>query len=391
MSRAWSNWSGSQQYQVASVAEPADEAEIAVIVRKALEKNQTLRAVGAAHSFNPFWTDDTILSLERMKGMVNVDQASHTLTFKAGTRLFEIGAPAWQAGYSMINMGDIDRQSLAGALSTGTHGTGVTLRNLSASITGLRLINGLGEIVALDADTDPDCLRAARVSLGSLGVITRVSLRVMPAYYLHEKTWIASVAAVEAQLASLIHENRHFEFFWDPQSDQCAVKTLNIGQASVAQSLPDGERAGRNYHLLPSERNQRFNEMEFSVPEASGWVCFMALRSMIKARFPDLRWPLEYRTLEADDSWLSTASARPSVTISVHEGASRDYKPLFLAAEDIFRGFDGRPHWGKVHFHSGRDLARLYPQWEAFHAIRSQFDPEGVFLNNYLRELFGTS
>lgn len=390
MTLDWSNWSGNQIYRVNQLVEPQHEDEICAVIRASKKSNKIVRAVGASHSFNDFWTDDTIVSLERMKGIVDADIEKCELTLRSGTRLFEIGSPAWNHGLSMTNMGDIDRQSLAGALSTGTHGTGETLANLSSGITGLKLINGEGESVHLTEETNPDELKAARVSLGSLGIITEVTMKMSPQYYLHEKTWLAEVDACEEKLSELVANNRHFEFFWDPQSDQCSMKTLNKCPDDLQESLPEGERKGRNYEILPSSREHKFNEMEFSLPKEVGWGCFLEVRAAVKKSFPKLRWPIEYRTLKADDAYLSTAFHRETVTISIHEGAKRDYENLFLAIEEIFKSFNGRPHWGKVHTHKSSDFERLYPDWKQFLQIREEFDPSGIFLNNYLRDVFGT-
>ncbi|MCB1645642.1 MAG: FAD-binding protein [Pseudomonadales bacterium] len=392
----WSNWSGSQQHQAERLITPATIDELAALLALARSENKVVRTIGSAHSFVPFWTDDYLVSLDGMRGLITHDSAAGTARFHAGTKLHELGEPLWQVGLSMENMGDIDRQSVAGAISTGTHGTGPTLRSVSNQIVAVQLLTAAGEIREID-ESEPELLAAARVSLGSLGIITAVTLEGVPSYWLHERNWQASVEECEAQLESLIHSNRHWEFFWDPQSDLCAMKTLNPcdepkahgAEGEQLKDLAEGEFIGRNYEILPSSRELRFNEMEFSVPASEGWPCFMAIREMIRDRYPKLRWPVEYRTLKADETLIGTPSGRETVTISVHEGANRAFEPLFSDCEAIFRQYQGRPHWGKVHSHQATDFEQLYPRFDRFREIRQHFDPEGRFLNPHLRSIFG--
>jgi len=324
-----------------------------------------------------------------MKGLVSSDPQRQQATFWAGTKLHEIGPPLWDLGLAMANMGDIDRQSIAGAISTGTHGTGVNLQNISSQVVAMRLIQASGEIADINIDSHPQLMRAARVSMGTLGVISQVTLQAVPAYYLHERQWHASVAECAEARQDLMANNRHWEFFWDPQTDQCAMKTLNPTTLTQLETAAAGERLGPSYQVIPSTREHMFNEIEFSVPADAGWACFLALRSLLQQDFPNVRWPLEYRTLQADDSYLSSASGRGSVTISAHEGVSHDYKPLFGAVEDLFREYGGRPHWGKIHTHQAVELETVLPHFHDFQAIRATLDPEGRFLNPFLQGIFG--
>ena len=389
MKIAWSNWSGSQQHEAARVEFPSSEEELAHLLAKANNEGRCVRAVGTSHSFVPFWTDDFIVSLDRMKGLVDHDANKEQATFWAGSKLHELGEPLWERGLSMQNMGDIDRQSIAGAISTGTHGTGRTLRNISSQAIRLRLACADGTVREIDADSDEELLRAAQVSMGTLGIITQVTLQAMPAYYLHERNWTANVDECEAQLEDLIAGNRHFEFFWDPHSDSCAMKTLNFTDREESSKPAEGEEIGPSYRIIPSTREQKFNEIEFSVPAEAGWECYLAVRRLMQEKFPKVRWPLEYRTLKADDMLISSASERDSVTISAHQGVDYPWQEFFLAVENIFRHYDGRPHWGKVHTHKADELRRLYPHFDRFCEIRRHLDPEGRFLNPFLRGVFG--
>ena len=385
----WQNWSGSQQHNVAGFEQPDGEAALLTLLEKARREGRSVRPVGTSHSFVPFWTDDFIVSLDNMKGLVEVDTEAKQARFRAGTKLHELGEPLWSHGLSMINMGDIDRQSIAGAVSTGTHGTGPTLQNISSQLAGIRLAKADGEIIDIDKASAPELLRAAQVSMGSLGIIVEATLQLMPAYYLHERNWSASVDECAGQLDELISSNRHFEFFWDPGSDTCAMKSLNITDREESVVPAEGEEIGPSYKIIPSTREMKFNEIEFSVPAEAGWDCFLEVRALMQADFPKVRWPVEYRTLAADDMLISSASGRETVTISAHQGINYPHEEFFLAVENIFRRYSGRPHWGKVHTHKAEELRGLYPRFDRFCEIRDQLDPEGRFLNPWLRGIFG--
>ncbi len=310
---AFSNWSGNQQHDCARVASPSTHDELADLLTKAASEDRTVRPIGTGHSFVPFWTDDFVVSLDNMRGMIGHDAANGQATFHAGTKLHEIGPPLWDLGLSMRNMGDIDRQSLAGAISTGTHGTGKDLSNLSSQVCAMKLLTAEGETLSLDAESEPELFRAAQVSMGTLGIVTEVTFQLMPRYYLHEKNWNATVDECGEQRDELIESNRHFEFFWVPGIDQCLMKTLNPTEREEEVSLSDDEHIGPTYSIFPSAREHLFNEIEFSVPAERGWECFLEIRELMKKDFPEVQWPLEYRTLAADNIMISSAHDRGPV------------------------------------------------------------------------------
>ena len=381
----WKNWSGSQQHLARQLATPESEAALSSLLNKAQNEKLTVRAIGSAHSFVPFWTDDILLSLDHMKGITEINTTNQQVTMWAGTKLHEIGVPLWAAGLSMINMGDIDRQSIAGAIGTGTHGTGRDLQNISNQVVSIRLMQANGDVVTLDHD-DGDLFSAAQVSMGTLGVVTQVTLQAIKSYHLVERTWEASVEECGVALEEFIEANRHFEFFWDPSRDLCEMKTLNPVEMGFTQGdLP----VGPAHEIIPSARDLAFNEIEFSVPYDSGWDCFLELRALMKNKYPDVRWPLEYRTLAADQSLLSSANGRKTVTISAHESNRRDHVAFFLEVENLFRRYDGRPHWGKVHTHKQSELSGRLPGFDRFCEVRRSLDPEGRFLNSFLNGIFG--
>ncbi len=413
----WTNWSGSVTCTPQMLAKPSSEGELCNLIGQANHDHATVRVVGTGHSFMPLCaTDGLLLSLDNLQGIVDTSSPTTDgeVTLWAGTKLHQLGDLLWARGLSLANMGDIDRQALAGAVSTGTHGTGRTLGNLATQVVKLRLITANGEILECSPTQEAAIFNAAQVSLGALGVLSQVTLRCLPAYHLHERTWVAPFDECLAGLDEQIQTNRHFEFFWAPQDDACAMKALNPvagdapppdllgiepgvdgvarkGGVPLTGRLPryiGDDRLDRNYRIFPSERNLKFNEIEFAVPATNGPDCLWELRQLMQQRYPEVVWPIEYRTLAADDIWLSPAYGRATVTISLHQAAELPYNPFFTDAEAIFRNHQGRPHWGKIHTHTAQELRGLYPQWDNFQQIRTQLDPHGRFLNPHLRTLF---
>lgn len=388
----WSNWSGSVKCTAQQVARPRTVDDVIAAVRAAERAGLGVRVVGSGHSFTPLGaTDDTLVVLSRLRGVEDIDTEKHEATVLAGSKLYHLGKPLLEAGLAVENMPDIDRQAIAGAIATGTHGTGPTLGSLSTQVVGMSLVVASGDVVEI-SENEPELLRAAQVSLGVLGVVTHVRLRLLPAYRLHERTRTASYEECVDTLASRIAENRHFEFFWVSGRDVCMMKTLNPtaveedSETSDSQTL-NGERIGPAHEIFPSARNTLFNEIEYSVPAEEGPECLAELRELMLGKHKSITWPLEYRTVAADDIFLSPAYGRATVTISAHQPTPLPYEPFFSDVESIFRNHSGRPHWGKIHTLEAADLEALYPQWDEFRKVRQRLDPDGRFLSPYLRRL----
>lgn len=388
-SGSWSNWSGRVTAEPAEVVAVADEAEVVSAVRRAAKRGLPVRALGAGHSHAPLVaTSGLILDVSALTGVVSVDAEQREAVVRAGTRIADLGRPLRDAGVALRNQGDIDRQAIAGATATGTHGTGPTLQNLSASVLGARLVLATGEVVECDARTEPELFQAARLSLGAIGVATELRLAVRDAYKLEEKMWLEPVDEALDRIDELADATRHFEFFWMPGGERAACKALAETGAAPRYPLErEGRRLAWSYDVLANERTDKHSEMEYSVPAKSGPACLRALRELLHRDFPKLAWPLEYRTLAADDVWLSSAYARDTVTISVHQGVDEPDAPLFQACEEVFRSFEGRPHWGKVHYLGASDMAGLHARWSDWWGVRDRFDPEGRFLNDHLAAL----
>lgn len=390
----WSNWSGLVRSSPQRLVAPSAEDEVRRVVRDAVDGGLGVRIAGAGHSFTALVaSDDVIVSLGGLAGVVAVDPAageSGEAELYAGTPLHAVGPALHPHGVALRNQGDIDRQAVGGACGTGTHGTGPDLTSFSGVVTGATVALASGDLVSCDATTEPDLFKASQLSLGAAGVITRLRLAVRPSYRLREREWSEPVEETLERLDERIAATRHFEFFWFPGGDQAWCKSLAETKGAVDEgSEVDGERVDDSWAIFPSARDDRFNEMEYAVPADVGPACFAALRELYRTRHPETTWPVEYRTVAADDVWMSPAHGRPTVTLSIHEPVGRDHEPLFRDAEEIFRSFGGRPHWGKLSYLDPSELPEIFPGWERWWAARDAADPTGVFLNPHLRRLGG--
>ena len=386
----WRNWSGRQQSRNAQLAFVRSEEDAVALIADAAGTNVTLRAAGSGHSHSALVpnNDGIVIDCSGLSGVISIDTTTQRAWVWAGTPIYVLGNALSAAGLALHNQGDIDRQTLAGAVSTGTHGTGRQLRNLSSAVTGVRLATASAGLLDISAESHPEAMQCARLSLGALGLLTRIELQLRPRYVLREKTWQARAEAVTEGLQDLLDAHRHAEFFWYPGNDQAQVKVIDEVDAAPAYPLAaEGSRQAWSHEVLPNHRPHLHTEMEYSVPAEHGIECFLAIRSLLRERFSDVRWPVEFRTLAADDVWLSSAYARETVTISVHQSIDEDERPYYEACEGIFREFGGRPHWGKLHYLSGQQLADIHPCWPQWWQCRDSLDPEGLWLNEYLRGL----
>jgi FAD/FMN-containing dehydrogenase len=387
----WTNWAGNVGCEPRAELAAKSEADVVAALRRAEREGLGVRVAGSGHSFSPLVASDgLLLSLDGLAGIARHEPAARRVWVRAGTKLRDLGPALHALGLALENLGDVDVQALGGALATGTHGTGATLPNLSARVSGLRLLLADGSLRVLREEDDAEPLRAARVSLGALGVVTAARIDCVPAYRLHERVERLPIEACLASLAERIAGSRHFEFFWYPTRDLAEAKTLE------PTALPPEAVAGRRYErigwsheILPSLRELRFVEMEYALPAEAGRACFGAVRERMRSRHAEVAWPVEYRTLRADDAWLSTAHARDTVTLSLHQGAELPWRDFFADLEPLLRAHGGRPHWGKHHSLGAAELAPLYPRFDAFRRIEADFDPRGRFLNPHLRALLG--
>ena len=430
----WQNWSGWVRSSPKAHHHPSDEPELAQLVATA---KGPVRVTGSGHSFTPICASEgALFSLDKMTGLVSCDNETGIAKVHAGTTIRDLGPLLHGEGIGLLNQGDIDRQTIAGAVGTGTHGTGQDLKSLSAAITGFRLVRADGEVISCSADENSDVFHAGRVCMGSLGIMSEIELQCAPAYALEERGGRLSVADLFDTLDALRDGNRHFEFFWFPYADDVLIKTLNISDTrpKPRKRVPDGqdgpadigfrklceisrfapfmrrsfqkqmtEQGGSRYagdepgrsrwshDAFPSDRNVRFNEMEYAVPADRGPDCIRDVAAHMKSCGVNFLFPIEYRYVAADDAWLSPFFERDAVTISIHQYHKQPYAKLFAGVEKIFRRYDGRPHWGKLHTLSAKELKDLYPKWEEFCDVRTRLDPQAKMLNPFLKKLFGVA
>lgn len=401
MPRSFVNWSGSVSCTPANFAEPADETEVRDLVLRARTDGIKCRPVGSGHSSSPLvCTNGILISLNRLTGLISRDGG--TATVWGGTRLRELGEGLYDAGLAMDNLGDVDYQTIAGATATGTHGTGLRFGNLSTQVIGVRLITGTGDSLDITPEQNADLLPAARLSLGALGVVTRITLDVQPRYRLHRRSWCAHIDWTLDHLAELQHTNRNMDFYWYPRSDHAQIRVLNRVDRSpekgrngaawrsghVSQPAPRESRVGPTHHTIPRHRELRFEEIEYMLPTEAFPACFAEIRRRIKERHRRyVGWRVLVRTVAADDIWLSTAYGRATVSIACLQNASLPYEEYFQDMEAVFRHYGGRPHWGKKHWLTARELRQLYPHWDDFQEVRRRLDPDAVFLTPELARL----
>jgi FAD/FMN-containing dehydrogenase len=389
----WSNWSGDLRFRPAGIEVPKDEQEIINIIEKAAIAGRNIRAVGASHSCSPiFVTNDTLLSVEKLKGFYGYNKDRLTATVGAGMTVEETGNALFDVGLGMENTGHVNKQALAGAISTGTHGAGKMLTNLSGQVVGVRIVTATGQIREFDQERNQEMMKAIRVSLGTLGIISRVTLKVLPAFQLSRRQYCASVKDCLNNLEYLTNNNRNFCFYWYPRRDDVSIRIWNLpGKGTL--NLPFGklykEYTGWGKDVLPTPHELKYNELEYSFDAKIAPTCFQEVRKLIKEKHRKIvGWRVLFRPVAGDDSYLSNSYGRDTIAITVHQNASLPYKEYFDDVEKIFQDHEGRPHWGKKHSLKAKDLKKLYPMWDRFQEIRKQMDPNGIFLNQYIKDVF---
>lgn len=398
-SGTWTNWAGNVSATPRVLVAPGSLAELRAAVVAAARQGETVRVAGAGHSFAPLCaTNGTLLDLSRLAGVEWIDPETGEATIWAGSRIADLGKPLLAQGRAFANQGDIDRQAIAGAISTGTHGTGRKHGSFSAAVSAMELMRADGELVTIDS-TDPGRLRAVSLSLGLLGVVTRVTLATVPAYKLRESTQVLPFDDCLDGFLAEETSRRNAEFWWLPAHDRCVLKTFveteeEPFRVKAPEALPGTierylkpDSVDWSWRIYPSTRTFPFVEMEYTVPLVEGPAAMREVRRLMQTRHPDCTWAVEYRTQPGEQSHLSPTCGKESVTISLHQATHLPFEPLFRDAEAIFSAHDGRPHWGKLHFLSSEQLAHLYPELPAFQSLRAEWDPQGIFTNDYLASL----
>jgi len=429
--RAWRNWGRNQRCAPVAYEHPAGTDELVDVVKRAASAGQPVKVVGAGHSFTDIaCTDGHMVVLDRHDRVLDVDQIAGTVTVQSGITLARLNEELATLGLAMANLGDIAYQTIAGAISTATHGTGAKLGNISSQVVGLELVTGDGSVLQCSAADEPDVWRAGRVGVGAIGVISSVTLQCVPAFRLDALELPRKLDDVLGDLDASVDGNDHFEFFWFPHTDWCATKTNNRSDEplkvktrykawrddivmtnyvfgaicaagklmprripqfnrTVASQLGKVHVVDRSDRIFASPRLVRFVEMEYAIPRQHAREAITAVRDMIERRGFTISFPVEVRFVAPDDAFLSPAGGRDTCYIAVHVYRGMEFEPYFRAVEEIMNGFGGRPHWGKMHFQTAATLAPRYPEWGRYQSVRARIDPEGRFRNAYTDRVLG--
>lgn len=432
----WRNWAGNQATGPTEVVVPRDEGELAAVVVAAAEAGRRVRPIGAGHSFTAIGSPvDIQVSLDRLVGIVRADSTTGLVTVRGGTRLKVLNRALEALGLSMTNLGDIEEQSISGAISTGTHGTGARFGGLATQVRGLRLLLADGAVVSCSAAENPEIFDLARVGLGALGIIVEVTLQTEPLFALNAREGNGELAEVMASFEAHASETDHFEFYWFPHTTRVLTKhntrlplpetslepvgrvrgwfddellsntafgaTVGLGlrvpglvkplARFAASALSPREFTDISYRVFTSQRKVRFVESEYAVPRAAGMDVLAALQRAVEASSWNISFPVEVRVAAADDIPLSTGFERENVYIAIHTAPSSPWREEYFAAfERIAGDVGGRPHWGKMHTLSAADLADRYPRFGDFVALRDKLDPSRIFGNPHLEQVLGS-
>ncbi|NUK37529.1 FAD-binding protein [Streptomyces lunaelactis] len=430
-SSPWRNWAGNVTARPVREVSPASTEELVDAVRRAAEDGLKVKAVGTGHSFTAAAaTDGVLIRPDLLTGIREIDRRAMTVTVEAGTPLKRLNTALAREGLSLANMGDIMDQTVAGATSTGTHGTGRDSASIAAQIKALELVTADGSVLTCSEKENQEIFAAARIGLGALGVVTAITFTVEPVFLLTAREEPMTFDKVTAEFDALFAENEHFEFYWFPHTGNCNTKRNN---RSAGPAAPPGQIGGwiedellsngvfqlacsvgravpatipaiarissralsaRTYTDIPykvftSPRRVRFVEMEYALPREAAVGALREVRAMIERSPLRVSFPVEVRTAPADDIALSTASGRESAYIAVHLYRGTPYQSYFTAVERLMTAHGGRPHWGKVHTRDAAYFSEVYPRFGEFTALRERLDPERLFANDYLRRVLG--
>lgn len=427
---SWRNWAGNQRTDPSRTVVARDTDDVVAAVKAAQRDGKRLKVLGSGHSFTAISVpEDVALVVPGDPARLRVAPGD-LVTAPAGMTLHALNALLWERGLALPNLGDIDAQTVAGAISTGTHGTGAGYQGIAAQVRGLEVVLADGSLLTCSANEHPEVFSAARVGLGALGVLVSVTLQAVPAFRLHAVEVGLPLDQVLGELDELVAGNEHFEFFWFPHTDIAATKRNNRTEATVpvrgrvaewvgeellgnaafdvvcrigrvaprlvprmnkfvASGFAHSEYVDRSYEVFTSPRRVKFIEMEYAVPRAAIHEALDGLKAVVRRHAQAVTFPVEVRFSGSDDIPLSTASGRDSAYIAVHVYRGRPHESYFGAVEAVMAGLGGRPHWGKLHSQTAATLRERYPAFDAFVGLRDRLDPERRFTNAYLERVLG--
>jgi L-gulono-1,4-lactone dehydrogenase len=431
MTETWTNWSRDQHCAPAQIARPTSEDELAQVVAQAAARGLRLRAAGAGHSFtDAACTDGLLVQTSGLQRVISADPESGLVTLEAGITLHQLGPLNAARRLALENQGDIDTQSVAGALATATHGTGARFGNLSTRVAGMRLVTASGEVVELTRESDPEGLLAARVSVGALGIASQITLECVPLYTLTRLDKPLALHDTLERLDEHVDTNDHFEFFLWPYTRMAMTRSTMRSDAApdptpkwrralqeqfvennvlgaicrsgrrfprqvprlnrmMATALSESRVQDHAYKVYAGIRNVRFTETEYAIPRAHARAALERSMELVERRRLPILFPFEVRFAAGDDAFLSTAHGRDTCYIAAHQYTGMEFESFFRGFEEIMNDYDGRPHWGKRHYQTAATLRERYPDWDRFQAVRARLDPDGVFTNDYTRRVLG--
>lgn len=400
----WTNWVGNQSFTPRAVIDVHSEQDIQKEVVQAASQGYGVRTFGTGHSFTPIVeTDGVLLNTRTMSGIQQIDPATHLVTALPKTQIGEFGAPLWEKGLALANQGDIDTQAIAGAVATATHGSGRRLKSFSASLVGAKFVDGLGNLVEISQESNPDEQAAVQTSIGLFGIMTELTIEAIPAYELHLRHVVASFDEMLERFESDLDKYRSFTFFWCPtdrsaelfgfpnvKANHCFYRLFQTPAPDLDRAnLPADELVGPAYKVFPVEYEPNFHEMEYFLPLDQAHDILTEMRKLMLRWLPTSIYPMEIRNVAAEEAWMSPHYRRDNLVVSVCGRPGTNYWDYFRAVDSLFAEFKGRPHWGKLHFMTADRLDRLFPRYNDFVTLRQRFDPKGVFLNDHTRSLFG--
>jgi L-gulono-1,4-lactone dehydrogenase len=427
----WRNWTGDQRCTPARIERPRDRGDLIESVKRAADQGLTVRAVGSGHSFtDAACTGGVLFEMGGLDRILEVQRDSGLVKVEAGLGLRALSELIWGHGMALENLGDIDKQTVSGAIATGTHGTGSRFRNLSSMIEAIELVLADGTLLEVSPSSETDLLPAARIGLGALGVIATVTLRTVPAFTIRRTDSPLPLGETLERIQDLADGSDHFEFYVFPHTETALLRQSertdepprprhraiefaqeivleNWGMGALARAgrrfpsrtpsltrlaasqLAKSVKVDRSYRVFASRRLVRFTEMEYAIPRRHAAEAVPRVLEAAERADPPVGFPIEVRFVAGDDSILSPAHERDTTYIAVHQYQGMAWESYFRSVESIMESYGGRPHWGKRHFQTAATLAERYPRWDDFVAARNRLDPEGTFRNQYLDRVLG--
>ncbi|KAF9959674.1 hypothetical protein BGZ72_009030 [Mortierella alpina] len=411
--KTFENWARTFRCVPEQYYTPSTEEEVIKIIHLARLSGKRVKAIGTGHSPSDLaCTDGIMINTDKLDELLHVDKEKRTVTVAAGMKLEKLHKLLELRDLAISNLGSISEQSVAGAMSTATHGTGAEYASLCASVLDLTFITATGAMIYCSKSEKPDIFNAAVCSLGALGIITRMTLQCEPAFRLENKQEPAKLDEVLNNLDSIIHSAEHVRLWWYPHTDNVVVWRANrTTKSRPIERVDDSVKVFNFDCLFPQYVN------EWSIPWSRTAEAVRALDQFIengsvkvesgvgvdesideknehalkvvkKEAGLKVHFPIEIRFVKKDDVWLSPAYGVDSCYIGIimyrPYGKPVPYKRFWAGFEQIMASFEGRPHWAKAHSVSFEGLKQSYPKLAAFSEIRQQLDPEGMFLNDYL-------